>query len=187
MAESTASATRDQSGVGMRQPILRDEHRELPAMAGAGDRSTRCEGRAPSVVRHLAGRSAPFRRTASPHHARAAPVPSRTTSSRHLPPPLQTAPAPLRPGLARPQHPAYIGAVPGLPGAMDINALVIIGSDPGAVPGGSTKSRIGGSWGRNRIDGRPKGLALSRRGATVIGPQSTVANNNRAPAMALAA
>jgi ATP-dependent Clp protease adaptor protein ClpS len=47
-------------------------------------------------------------------------------------------------------------------GTMDINALVISGSDPGAVPGGSTKSFIWGSWGRNRIDERLKGLALSR-------------------------
>ena len=46
--------------------------------------------------------------------------------------------------------------------SMDINALVINGSDPGAVPGDSTKSRIGGSWGRNRIDERLKGFALSR-------------------------
>ena len=46
---------------------------------------------------------------------------------------------------------------------MDINALVISGSDPGAVPGGSTKfSFVGGTWGRNRIDERLKGMDLSR-------------------------
>ena len=51
---------------------------------------------------------------------------------------------------------------------MDINALVISGSDPGAVPGDSTKSRsFGGSRGRNRIDERLKGLALFRRDTTV--------------------
>ena len=65
---------------------------------------------------------------------------------------------------------------------MDINALVISGSDPGAVPGGSTKILfIGRQWGRNRIDERLKGLALSRLGTTVIGPLSTIANDNRAP------
>ncbi len=70
---------------------------------------------------------------------------------------------------------------------MGINALVIRGSDPGAVPGGSTKNSIvGGLWGRNRIDERLKGLALSRRGTTVIGPNSIIANDNRAP-VALAA
>jgi hypothetical protein len=70
---------------------------------------------------------------------------------------------------------------------MDINALVISGSDPGAVPGGSTKHPvIYGSWGRNRIDERLKGLALFRRGTTVIGPICTIANDNRAP-VALAA
>ena len=40
---------------------------------------------------------------------------------------------------------------------MGINARVINGSDPGAVPGGSTKHPvIGGTWGRNRIDERVK-------------------------------
>ena len=43
--------------------------------------------------------------------------------------------------------------------AMVINAHVIDGSDPGAVPGGSTKK----IWGRNRIDGRSKVLAFARR------------------------
>ena len=78
---------------------------------------------------------------------------------------------------------------------MDINALVINGSDPGAVPGGSTKnfpdrSFVWGCFsepgGRNRIDGRLKGLALSRLSATVTGENSTIANDNRAP-VALAA
>ena len=36
---------------------------------------------------------------------------------------------------------------------MDINALIISGSDQGAVPCGSTKIFL---WGRNRIDGRVK-------------------------------
>ena len=36
-------------------------------------------------------------------------------------------------------------------------------------------------WGRNRIDGRLKGLALFRREATVIGAKCTIANDNRAP------
>ena len=70
---------------------------------------------------------------------------------------------------------------------MDINAHVISGSDPGAVPGGSTKTlRLRDMRGRNRIDGRLKVLALSRRGTTVIGPQSIIANDNHAP-VALAA
>ena len=60
---------------------------------------------------------------------------------------------------------------------MVINAHVINGSDPGAVPGGSTKTLRG----RNRIDGRLKGLALFRREATVIGAKCTIANDNRAP------
>ena len=72
-------------------------------------------------------------------------------------------------------------------GTMNINALVISGSDPGAVPGDSTiTSFIWGSWGRNRIDERLKGLALFRLSATVIGETCTIANDNRAP-MALAA
>ena len=48
-------------------------------------------------------------------------------------------------------------------GTMAINALVISGSDPGAVPGGSTKHpSFGDTWGRNRIDERLKVFALSR-------------------------
>ena len=73
---------------------------------------------------------------------------------------------------------------------MDINALVISGSDPGAVPGGSTKKPLAASFiwgllsetgGRNRIDERLKGLALFRLSATVIGETCTIANDNRAP------
>jgi hypothetical protein len=77
-------------------------------------------------------------------------------------------------------------------GTMNINALVISGSDPGAVPGDSTNhpsfwgAFIWGSWGRNRIDERLKVLALFRLSATVIGETCTIANDNRAP-MALAA
>ena len=65
---------------------------------------------------------------------------------------------------------------------MDINALVISGSDLGAVPSGSTIFlNIADIWGRNRIDDRVKEIALSRRDATVIGAKSTIANDNRAP------
>ena len=65
---------------------------------------------------------------------------------------------------------------------MDINALVISGSDLGAVPSGSTIFlSITDIWGRNRIDERVKEIALSRRDATVIGAKSTIANDNRAP------
>ena len=63
-----------------------------------------------------------------------------------------------------------------------INVLEINGSDPGAVPGGSTMM-IGG---RNRIDERVKGLTFARWGTAVIGPNCTIANDNRAP-IALAA
>ena len=65
---------------------------------------------------------------------------------------------------------------------MDINALVISGSDLGAVPSGSTIfQNLADVWGRNRIDERVKEIALSRRVATVIGAKSTIANDNRAP------
>ena len=60
---------------------------------------------------------------------------------------------------------------------MVINALVINGSDPGAVPGGST-SFLGG---RNRIDGRLKMFAFTRRDATVIGTNCIIANDDYAP------
>ena len=58
-------------------------------------------------------------------------------------------------------------------------------------PGGGTRrlhqtSFHLGSWGRNRIDGRLKGFALSRLSATVTGETCTIANDNRAP-MAVAA
>ncbi|EPX76219.1 hypothetical protein Salmuc_02003 [Salipiger mucosus DSM 16094] len=50
---------------------------------------------------------------------------------------------------------AYLSDVP--QGTMGINAHEISGSDPGAVPGGSTiNPSLGGSWGRNRIDERVK-------------------------------
>ena len=70
-----------------------------------------------------------------------------------------------------------------------INAHVIDGSDPGAVPGDSTNiPSFEGSWGRNRIDGRSKMLAFARLTATVIGVKCTIANDNRAPSkMAIAA
>ena len=72
-------------------------------------------------------------------------------------------------------------------GTMDINALVISGSDPGAVPGVSTNTpSFGVGRGRNRIDERLKGLALSRRDTTVIGSFKLVANDNNAQ-VALAA
>ncbi len=58
-----------------------------------------------------------------------------------------------------------------------INAHVINGSDPGAVPGGSTTALRG----RNRIDGRLKMIAFIRRDATVIGAKNIIANDNYAP------
>ena len=61
---------------------------------------------------------------------------------------------------------------------MVINAHEINGSDPGAVPGGSTINNI---WGRNRIDGRLKMIAFTRRDATVIGAKNIIANDNYAP------
>ena len=60
---------------------------------------------------------------------------------------------------------------------MVINAHGISGSDPGAVPGGSTK-KIGG---RNRIDERQKMLAFTRRDGHRIGAKRIVANDNYAP------
>ena len=68
MAGSTAPATREQSGVGKRQSILRSAHANSPRW------------RAPSLARRPAGRSAPGRKTASPHRARPAPMPSGTTT-----------------------------------------------------------------------------------------------------------
>ncbi len=61
---------------------------------------------------------------------------------------------------------------------MVINAHGINGSDPGAVPGGSTTSKLRG---RNRIDGRLKMLAFTRRDATVIGTNCIIANDDYAP------
>jgi len=61
---------------------------------------------------------------------------------------------------------------------MAINARVISGSDPGAVPGVSTKTLfIREVWGRNRIDGRLKAMPLPAWAA--LEAQSTiVANDN---------
>jgi len=72
---------------------------------------------------------------------------------------------------------------------MAINALVITGPDPGAVPGGSTITltcvgRL--AWGRNRIDGRVKGIAFARV-RPVTGSLMKVANDNFAEEVALAA
>ena len=71
---------------------------------------------------------------------------------------------------------------------MAINALVITGSDPGAVPGGSTNTSV--SWhsvrGRNRIDERVKGYAFARV-RPVTGSFLKVANDNFAEEVALAA
>ena len=65
---------------------------------------------------------------------------------------------------------------------MAINAHVISGSYPGAVPGGSTRPpSLGEKWGRNRIDGRVKVLAFTRQDATVTGSKRIVANDNHAP------
>ena len=74
---------------------------------------------------------------------------------------------------------------------MTINAHVISGLDPGAVPGGST---INGSlirwshfcWGRNRIDRRVKMLAFVRMGTDKC-PITVVANDNNTEEFALAA
>ena len=60
---------------------------------------------------------------------------------------------------------------------MVINAHVISGSDPGAVPGGSTSLLRG----RNRIDERVKMIAFIRQVATVIGTTNIIANDNYAP------
>ena len=70
----------------------------------------------------------------------------------------------------------YIRRVPS--GTIAINSRVISGSDPGAVPGGSTKKNLGG---RNRIDGRLKMFAFTRRDATVIGTNCIIANDDYAP------
>ena len=70
---------------------------------------------------------------------------------------------------------------------MVINAHVISGSDPGAVPGGSTKNPfIGGYMGPKQDRRTCKGVAFTRLDATVIGSSTIVANDNRAP-VALAA
>ena len=65
---------------------------------------------------------------------------------------------------------------------MGINALVISGSDPGAVPGGSTKSPVvGGIWGRNRIDERVKEWLCPGEVPPLSVRTSIIANDNRAP------
>ena len=65
---------------------------------------------------------------------------------------------------------------------MDINALVISGSDLGRYRAAPPLTGLFADiWGRNRIDERVKEIALSRRDATVIGAKSTIANDNRAP------
>ena len=73
---------------------------------------------------------------------------------------------------------------------MVINAVVINRSDPGAVPGASTKTDFSiydaDLWGRNRIDEGVKSLAFTRHDTTVIGSNIIVANDNYAEA-ALAA
>jgi hypothetical protein len=83
---------------------------------------------------------------------------------------------------------------------MAINAVVISGSDPGAVPGASTilfrawrpaprrgvAKRKEKLWGRTRIDERVKDLAFARHDTTVIGSYRVVANDNYAE-VALAA
>ena len=82
----------------------------------------------------------------------------------------------------------HIWSVPS--GTMAIKAHAINGPDPGAVPGGSTRTGRNSFclqvWGRNRIDGRVKVSAFARWGTAVIGPKGTIANDNRAP-VALAA
>ena len=74
---------------------------------------------------------------------------------------------------------AYIKGVPS--GTMMINAHVISGSDPGAVPGGSTKILHLGIMGPKQDRRTSKGVALFRLSATVIGENCTIANDNRAP------
>src|ERR1700761_2900911 len=89
---------------------------------------------------------------------------------------------PLNPG-------APILGLSGFGRTMEINALVISGLDPGAIPGGSTKSSSGlspGCLGPISIDRRLKGFAFSRYGS----PRSTyflTANDNFAQEYALAA
>ena len=74
-------------------------------------------------------------------------------------------------------------------GTIAINSRVISGSDPGAVPGGSTMypvrltERI---WGRNRIDGRVKAMT-SLAWAPLEARLAIVANDNFAEGELLAA
>ena len=73
---------------------------------------------------------------------------------------------------------------------MAINARVISGSDPGAIPGGSTnlflRSLGGQVWGRNRIDGRVKTM-LSPGRAPLEAHFNIVANDNFAEGELMAA
>ena len=82
--------------------------------------------------------------------------------------------------------------IAGLPD-MTINAHVISGLDPGAVPGGSTISAHRSprtcerfSWGRNRIDRRLKMLAFVRV-STDKCSYIIIANDNYSEDFALAA
>lgn len=76
---------------------------------------------------------------------------------------------------------------------MTINAHIISGLDPGAVPGGSTINtdplilgRLYFSWGRNRIDRRVKMLAFVRIGTDKC-LSIVIANDNSTEEFALAA
>ena len=69
-------------------------------------------------------------------------------------------PAISPPPLLKAAVPAYICSVP--QGTMDINALIISGSDPGAVPGGSTKHSRWGFMGPKQDRRTCKRVALSR-------------------------
>ena len=71
---------------------------------------------------------------------------------------------------------------------MDINALVISGSDPGAVPGGSTNFQILTSSDSGEDVGAEIGSTCvvkasvgARHGTTVIGLMFVNANDNNAP------
>ena len=77
---------------------------------------------------------------------------------------------------------------PGLAPDMAINALVISGPDPGAIPGGSTiSSRVSaGGAGPTSIDGRVKRICFRSSWPTVSGHFLT-ANDNFAEEIRLAA
>jgi len=72
---------------------------------------------------------------------------------------------------------------------MEINAHVISGLDPGAIPGGSTNSSLElsrGSMGPISIDRRVKVFAFSRHGSAASG-HFLNANDNFAEEFAVAA